>query len=189
MNQPPQKAYKDWNTSWPENSWEITEPAIYYQGAYVYLLSRFVRPLTYQDWVTGYGLSGGAANPFSDADGDGVKNLMEYAFDLSPLVADQASLPQFTVQRHPFGGGQQRFLTIQFPRQLGATNLTYTVQGSSNLVHWTAVCTVSGTNTPVGPGFVSQSGTDYLRQVTARDIVPIESGASMRYIRFVLTLN
>ena len=33
MSQPIQKSYKDWNTSWPEDSWEITEPAIYYQGA------------------------------------------------------------------------------------------------------------------------------------------------------------
>lgn len=39
MNQPTQKAYKDWNTSWPENSWQITEPAIYYQAAYINLLA------------------------------------------------------------------------------------------------------------------------------------------------------
>lgn len=39
MNQPVQKAYKDWNTSWPENSWQITEPAIYYQAAYLKLLA------------------------------------------------------------------------------------------------------------------------------------------------------
>jgi endoglucanase len=42
QNQPAQKSYKDWNTSWPENSWEITEPAIYYQAAYIKLLSKFV---------------------------------------------------------------------------------------------------------------------------------------------------
>lgn len=41
-HQPVQKAYKDWNTSWPENSWEITEPAIYYQASYIKLLSKFV---------------------------------------------------------------------------------------------------------------------------------------------------
>jgi endoglucanase len=39
--QPVQKWYKDWNTSWPENSWQITEPAIYYQAAYIMLLSKF----------------------------------------------------------------------------------------------------------------------------------------------------
>jgi hypothetical protein len=41
--QPPQKAYKDWNAEWPENSWEVNEPAIYYQAAYVMLLSRLMR--------------------------------------------------------------------------------------------------------------------------------------------------
>lgn len=40
-SQPVQKSYKDWNTSWPENSWEITEPAIYYQAAYVRLVSKY----------------------------------------------------------------------------------------------------------------------------------------------------
>ena len=41
-SQPPQKAYKDWTTGWPENSWEVTEPAIYYQAAYVQLLARLM---------------------------------------------------------------------------------------------------------------------------------------------------
>lgn len=48
FGEPPAKAFKDWNGAWNsahnanENSWEITEPAIYYQGAYVLVLSRFV---------------------------------------------------------------------------------------------------------------------------------------------------
>lgn len=40
-NQPHQKSWKDFNTSWPLNSWTITEPAIYSQAAYVRLLSKF----------------------------------------------------------------------------------------------------------------------------------------------------
>jgi endoglucanase len=44
MDQPPQKSYRNWNTGWPENSWEITEPSLSYQAPYVLLLSRFVRP-------------------------------------------------------------------------------------------------------------------------------------------------
>lgn len=43
--QPVQKKYLDWNSSWPENSWEITEPAIYYQAAYVRLLSKYAPPV------------------------------------------------------------------------------------------------------------------------------------------------
>ena len=44
--QPVQKSYKDWNTSWPEDSWQITEPAIYYQAAYVKLLAQFTNNST-----------------------------------------------------------------------------------------------------------------------------------------------
>ncbi|MEM6348679.1 MAG: glycoside hydrolase family 9 protein, partial [Bacteroidota bacterium] len=43
QGQPAQKSYLDWNTSWPENSWEVTEPAIYYQAGYIKLLSQFTR--------------------------------------------------------------------------------------------------------------------------------------------------
>ena len=41
--QPPQKSYRDWNVGYPESSWVVTEPGIYYQSGYVKLLSKFVR--------------------------------------------------------------------------------------------------------------------------------------------------
>lgn len=47
FGQPPLKAWRDWNSAWNpaqqanENSWEITEPAIYYQAAYTLLLAEF----------------------------------------------------------------------------------------------------------------------------------------------------
>ncbi len=47
-DQPPGKAYVDTNTGWePTNpydkSWELTEPAIYYQASYLRLLSKFTK--------------------------------------------------------------------------------------------------------------------------------------------------
>jgi hypothetical protein len=42
--EPIQKAYRDTNAGWPANSWEVSEPAIYYQAAFVKLLSKFVSP-------------------------------------------------------------------------------------------------------------------------------------------------
>ena len=42
-NQPAQKSYKDFNTSWPLNSWEITENSCSYQCNYIRLLSKFVK--------------------------------------------------------------------------------------------------------------------------------------------------
>ena len=40
--QPQQKAYKDFNTNWPLNSWQLTETSLGYQTAYIRLLSKFV---------------------------------------------------------------------------------------------------------------------------------------------------
>jgi hypothetical protein len=42
--QPPQKSYKDFNTSWPLNSWSVTENSNGYQVAYIRLLSRLISP-------------------------------------------------------------------------------------------------------------------------------------------------
>lgn len=41
VGQPRQKSYLDWNSPWPDGSWAISEPAIYYQAAYIRLLARF----------------------------------------------------------------------------------------------------------------------------------------------------
>jgi hypothetical protein len=41
--QPPQKAYLDFNTSWPLNSWSVTENSNGYQTNYIRLLAHYVR--------------------------------------------------------------------------------------------------------------------------------------------------
>lgn len=41
QEQPPMKSYKDWNTSWPENSWAVTENSTGYQSRYILLLAAF----------------------------------------------------------------------------------------------------------------------------------------------------
>lgn len=44
IGQPKQKSYKDINTNWPLNFWSVTENGIYYQAAYIKLLSKFIVP-------------------------------------------------------------------------------------------------------------------------------------------------
>jgi hypothetical protein len=41
--QPPQKSYLDFNTSWPLNSWSVTENSNGYQTSYIRLLARYSR--------------------------------------------------------------------------------------------------------------------------------------------------
>jgi hypothetical protein len=40
-NQPKNKSFLDFNHTWPLNSWEVTENGIYYQAAYIKLLSKY----------------------------------------------------------------------------------------------------------------------------------------------------
>jgi len=42
-NQPAQKSFKAWNTGWPENSWELSEVAIYTQAAYIRLMANVLQ--------------------------------------------------------------------------------------------------------------------------------------------------
>jgi hypothetical protein len=42
LNQPPMKSYKDFNDSWPKNSWQVTENSNGYQLEYIRLLSKFI---------------------------------------------------------------------------------------------------------------------------------------------------
>jgi endoglucanase len=44
FGQPAAKSYLDYNTGFPANSWEITEPAIYYQASYIRLLAHYASP-------------------------------------------------------------------------------------------------------------------------------------------------
>lgn len=46
FNQPIQKSYKDFNDSWPVNSWTITEPGIYTNATYVRMVSKFASNAT-----------------------------------------------------------------------------------------------------------------------------------------------
>ncbi|MGB3546135.1 MAG: glycoside hydrolase family 9 protein [Saprospiraceae bacterium] len=50
--EPAMKSYKDWNADWPQASYEITEPAIYYQATYIrnlaaMMVQEIVLPVTY----------------------------------------------------------------------------------------------------------------------------------------------
>lgn len=40
--QPIQKSFREWNTTWPQNSWSVTENGIYYNASYIRLLSKFM---------------------------------------------------------------------------------------------------------------------------------------------------
>lgn len=80
----------------------------------------------YVTWLDSFSLDG---DPNHDSDGDGLRNLVEYAIGTSPLETDYDSVLDEQV------GGAFRVTR----RQEGAGGLAYTVESSTNLVEWTPV--------------------------------------------------
>lgn len=88
-----------------------------------------VPPTPYQVWATANGLSGTNAVPGADPDHDGVANVVEFASNLNPQVADRATLPPngtagLPAARYVLGG----VLEVEFLRRRGTTGLTYAAQ-------------------------------------------------------------
>ncbi len=76
---------------------------------------------------------GGAANSPAAADaadfeGDGIANLVEFALGLSPLLPDFSALPAPVLS-----GG---FLTLSYVPNTLATDVTFTVESSTDLTSW-----------------------------------------------------
>jgi hypothetical protein len=76
----------------------------------------------------------GAAADTADPDGDGLANLLEYALGSNPLVANTSAL---IVVGHDASSN----LTFTFPR--ARSDVTYIVQGSTNLQSWSDVTQTS----------------------------------------------
>jgi hypothetical protein len=85
---------------------------------------------------------------------DGVNNLLEYAFESVPTSASSVNLPQ--------SGMSWNFLTITVPRNSNATDVSYLVQGSTNLDAWATVSTLSATSpAPAGSTVTYTNATGF----------------------------
>ncbi len=115
-------------------------------------------------WAEATGLSGAAADPLADPDGDGVPNLLEYALGGDPLVPRSAVLPEAELV-----DGR---LAFTFNR-IADPGLIYTVEVSDDLVTWqlldvpgnpsTGEANVAGPVTVVDPGDRGAAPRRFLR--------------------------
>ena len=87
-------------------------------------------------------IAAGKTGLTADFDGDGVANLIEYAFRKNPKIRDATGIAADVVS-----GKMQ----ISFPCDATRTDIVYTAQASSNLATWIDIATsVRGaTTTPV----------------------------------------
>ena len=129
---------------------------------------------SYQAWLAAElgGYSPALQTPTSDPTGDGIDNLLKYAFNLNPFGNAVAGLPQSGAMAP---GDGHDYLTISYIQRDNATDISYVVQVSSDLVNWTAGPTYTLTVSSVSNG-------DGTSTVTVRDLTPM-SAASPRFIR------
>jgi hypothetical protein len=98
-----------------------------------------------------------------DPDGDGLRNIGEYAFGRVAKVPDNNTVFSASV----VNDGGTNYLAITFKRRHKALDLTYFVEATSDLNNWTPATTLIGTVQDLGNG---------VEQVTIRDTQPFESG-------------
>jgi hypothetical protein len=109
-------------------------------------------------------IAGTAATPA----GDGVCNLLKYAFGLDPLVVVAGGMPVMGL-----GGGT---LSLTYTKVVAATDLVYTVEWSDDLGTWSAV----------GVTELTLSGNGSTQQILAS--VP-SAPATAKFIRVNVTLQ
>ena len=135
-------------------------------------------------YLAGFGLTGPNAALTADPNADGVTNLMAYALGLNPTVQSANSLPQGKIKNY----NGVSYESIAFTRSSVATDLTYIVEVSSDLSHWTTVATSSGGAATTGPGFVGETGTAPNYLVEARDTQLVgDPNAPRRFLRLRVT--
>lgn len=117
----------------------------------------------YASWLDGYALAGDARRVTDDPDGDGLVNLLEYAFGRDPARSDQGNLPALT-----FVDGQ---LALRYLGLRG--DLDYAVEVATDLAPGTDWSAVAPAETKAGT------------QVTA--VLPAATGT--RFYRLVVTLK
>lgn len=98
-----------------------------------------------------------------DADGDGLLNLMEYAIGTNGTV--QNGNPQVVSLTSV---NTDQYLRISIPKNPAATDVTFTVEATSDLQNWSSAGLVTEVNTST--------------QLTVRDSVPMGSGVR-RFMR------
>lgn len=135
-------------------------------------------------WLSSFGLSGPNAALLYDYDRDGLSNLVEYGLGLNPTVAGVSGLPVVSIQKY----GNSNYVSMTFSRSTAATDLTYTVQASSDLVTWTDLASSVGGGPASGPGFVQETGLPPNVSVEVHDTVAFESApGGRRFIRLKIS--
>jgi len=114
---------------------------------------------------------------------DGIANLIKYALGLSPKVnySGSAALPY--AQRQAVSG--TTYLTLTFTRNAQATDVTYSVEATSDLTAtWTSIDPLNAANQT---SVLSDTPSPGIQTITVKDAQPASS-SPRRFMRLRVTV-
>ncbi|MDX2111099.1 MAG: hypothetical protein SFY80_12730 [Verrucomicrobiota bacterium] len=115
-------------------------------------------------------------DPLADPDGDGVPNLLEYAFNLSPTAADGMDARP-TVQL------EQDKVSITFFRDAAKSDIIYMVEGSDDLQAWSDL--IYNSSSPAPEYANNNAGT----KMKITDTKTVDSAQPRRFMRVRIVSN
>jgi hypothetical protein len=131
-------------------------------------------------------VSGDGVNP----SGDGIANILKYAFGLNPLAVSTNGLPFESIVNN----SGTNYLALTFQRATNATDCTFTVLVTTNLVgplsQWQTGSSYSGANinsNTANTTEVSRVLTNNVEMITVRDNVPM-TAAPQRFMTVRVTI-
>jgi hypothetical protein len=145
-------------------------------------------PTRRESWLQQYFPVGHFVDDFADLEGDSLSNQLEYAFAFSPLAANSPGAG-FNAVAIPSGALIQ--FTMTFRRDPRATDLTYQLQTSPDLVTWTTVVSSAGGAVSSGPRFISETdvaGESPIKLVTGRETLSNTIGKRFARLRIIRQL-
>ena len=135
-------------------------------------LTAYTTPFAHWLATTGTGNENNQlAEATADADGDGMLNLLEYAFGTAPKASSS-----YPVVNDLAAVSSQQYLRMNIPKNPAATNVTFTVEATSTLadpLSWSSGSLIIEADTST--------------QLIVRDHIPVSSGQP-RFMRVRVTL-
>ena len=133
-----------------------------------------------QSWLLQYFgtiASAGNAADDADSDGDGIKNLMEFALNANPTTSSTSALPTIADTLNPTDG--KHYLTMTYRRRISPGSLTYTLEGTPDLTTWNPIPGVNLEQV----GTAAATGDGVTESVTFRILPSITDSPAPRFVR------